>query len=629
MITPLRDPRLGRSCHKKTGGTFRVVFISDSNGLAYAVRHWEHTPLLLEQSLNRYFVDKNVEVHSICLGGWGFQHYSVIADAVLDEIQPDLVLFFVCANDSEIVLVEAETKSEMNEKLWGEESPLVKFIFTSGRRIAKRLQSVDVMIFSTALSDAPPLPRMNACWKQLASEHGWLFATSQDSFGNLPRERLAATKADGHPSPYVHHVFTTGVCRHLSETIYRGASTNHINVEDMIAPLLHRLDDVSVESMAFQAELFRIFDLLGQKSQQLERSLWAEDASGQAAALRATQLAIGEFTNQYLHQMGTISETLDHERHAIPMPTCISLDLVASKLLTVEAMDYTLGSLSESDLVELEPLEGAPVGEIRDMRKLLSDIRILITQLQRSCGQLQLTGWQKELEQEALFDAPPGIRTALVGLYGRLGINRSDRLFRIQSRKDELAGLVRRAIEVALRAVKRHSDLIDKYRSRDALQAVMQPLVALAPLMHSLNEIVNANQTSFQNIGYQGQQYWRWRDSPSVADAPHWRMDINIKTPNTSPVGLWIESVLPYGDLITYQFVSDATDDYVFTFPFTYQFTLKIAGSLEAANVSNCKLTAHPSGVEISISEWSQTAMFYRTRDVIRVSPEQLSLVKD
>ena len=623
MVTTLRDARLNRPCLPKTDSTLRVLFVSDSNGLSYAVRHWEHTPVLLEQYLNRLFVDRNVEVFNVSLGGWGFHHYASVIERTLDAVEPDLVLLFACSNDSEIHSLSGSPEVQA-KKQWDDEATLVRYLFATGARLAQRLASIDVMLFTVATSDNPPIPQMNKHLANLAADHNWVFATSRGLFGNLPPQRLAATETDGHPSAYVHHVCCTQICRVLSETIYRDESTNHLDIAAVFTPILNRLADVPVESCGFLQELVRVHDMAAQKIQQLDRALWNEDAPRNAEQLRVLRALLCQLINYQIHVLGEISHSIGHETEAMQKSGLIPLELFNSRLVTVEAMDLVTEEVIKQDVASLKLFDGGPKGAPAEVPQLLTGVQEKLIQVRNVLSSLE------RRETPFAFSVPAGSSISketldsLQRVLAKINACRSDRLFRLQYRREEIRDLMHRSVQIGLRLLKRCQTVLTTNMTRETVVAIAQPIAALNSFLNDLSGLSNNNLPSQECAGYHGESYWRDSDSASFKDAMHWRFEVDITVDSVTALGIWVESVVPFGHFMDYQFVGPAKKRYVFSFPFTYQFALKIAPSAVDCTIGNPILTVEPIGLRLPLSEWSNIGGAYRTRDFIKIRREDL-----
>ena len=192
--------------------------------------------------MNRMLPWRNVEVINRSTGGMSFHHYALMTEQMLGDVQPDLIIYFVCSNDSEIHGLPLDVALEQTARLqWGEGSPLVAHLKASASARPRRRGTCPSSCSASTTSTCPARPRWTAC--SAASRVSWGGSTRRlrGRLDTLPMERLVATDTDHHPSAYVHQVAVNEICLVLTRDMRIHTLKSEPDVPALVDELTGRL----------------------------------------------------------------------------------------------------------------------------------------------------------------------------------------------------------------------------------------------------------------------------------------------------------------------------------------------------------------------------------------------------
>jgi hypothetical protein len=605
----LQDLRLGRPRLAKTERTFRVLLLGDSVAMPQGVSAEQGVAFLLEQAVSRMMPGADVEVVNPSVGGMSFHHYALLAQANVDSLKPDLIVFCLCPNDSEINYTPLTADLEEAGKLqWGEGAALVQHLRLAARQLAPAIAAVPAILLGMNYLELPGAADMDRVLRGICDEVGWKYVTTRGRLDTLPRERLIASDIDHHPSGYVHQVAVNEICLAMTRDLRLHQKSPPPDVPAMLPPVLDRLAGVPVQSMAFRAELIRIVDSLTQKNNQLRKSPRASVFSQAIEELTAARTALIAILERHADSSAIISRLRGHELNGVPQEDFPVAMFQRMKLINACVHDVVGRHLAiDAALPFVTAGDEPPPGREED---LLLQVQQLIPQLASSCKMTRDSAVRRETAVDTA-GLPAPLASAIDRVADLLDAAHRDGVCRAEQRRSDVEQLLGDAAAYG-------QSLVDRARADLTAGGVRRRAAARA--LHQFIQVVQLFKgTQFQlgKLGTDGKAFWSPQPWEGAECAPRWTLEVEISSDRRNAVGLWVESITPAGFFADYQQTSPGGSRYAYTFPHCNEFFLKLAGS---APFTVGKATLSDGRQTIDAS-WIQRAPHYhRGKEIIRAT---------
>lgn len=198
----------------KPDGVFRVLVLGDSMVFGSGVRPDETIPAHMERILNQ---KQGMAVYHVL--NFGRVGYSVmdllpLYDQTARLFSPDLVVLILCNNDAEVVGVQ-ENYYEHCVEIWKPESASWPFFLDSFSSICKAIDPVPLIVGYYGLANDTVADSAVARLSDMCRKRGLSFLNLQEKVKWVPDHRARASRADGHPSGFVHRIAAIEICKEL------------------------------------------------------------------------------------------------------------------------------------------------------------------------------------------------------------------------------------------------------------------------------------------------------------------------------------------------------------------------------------------------------------------------------
>jgi hypothetical protein len=589
------------------------MFLGDSTAMPQGVRAEEGTAFLLEQALARMLPGANTEVINRSVGGFNFHHYALQLTELLSETKPDLVVFFVCPNDSELHYLPLDASLESTARLqWAAGSPLLAHLDASARRASAALGDTPAILFGINYLDMPGAADMDSALRSVAECHRLHYATTRGRLDTLPMERLVATDADHHPSAYVHMVAVNEICLKLTRDLrVHQQHAEPLDAPSLVAELCGRMTAIPVQSAAFQAELLRTIDLLTQKANHLRKGLRASELHGTISHLSAARSALLAVLSRLSDELGAVVRQRGHE-HGLIVPDEFPLEMYQRiKLLNARVHDTLARNLDTDPAlpwVDAGP-EPSPPGQ---EKALLQQLTTTVANLRDLSARLRTLGHPNSLP-DAISSLPPELSRAVTPLWSHVVSAGRELLVRAESRQRDAVALIDEAVSHG-------ADLAR--RAPAALAAGGLRKRAIARSMHQYIDALQLLQGGYFQLPathVPGHTFWTPADWDGAEHAPQWRCKLSVSAERTTAIGLWVDSITPSGFFADYQQVPAGPSTFTLTFPHTREFFLKLSASAPFT-LSALALTDGVTDIP-AVAMTQRSPAFWRSNDILKVSP--------
>lgn len=548
----------------------------------------EGTAFLLEQSLARMLIGMNVEVINRSVGGMSFHHYALMTEKLVGEIAPDLVVYFVCGNDSEMHYLPLGLSADAAAELqWGEQSPLVAHLRASAKRSADVLKRTKTpgILFGINYLDVPGAAEMDRVLRGLAEETGMRYATTRGRLDTLPHERLVATDSDHHPSGYVHQVAVNEICLVLTRDLRVHEKSREIGVGELLKRLVDRLVMLPMQAGGFQMELLRVIDLLTQKGNHLRKSPRATSFDREIGELSAARAGLLACLDRYSDTLGGIARLRHQELNMLALDEWPLEMFQRVKLLNAQVHD-TLSLHLERD-AKLPWVDAGEEPKAGMETQLLAQVEAATAQVANIADSLRELTAPSEAGP-AITSLPGEIRQSVERVWSHIVNGGRDALVRAEIRQEKVIAVLREAAEYGADLLKRARQAISAggLRRRAAVRSLSQYMGMLGNFQGSY---FNLPQTHIADHKFWSPQEWE-----GIEHAPRWTVDVEMTTDSSTAVGLWVDAVTPAAFYADYQQTSVGPGKYRFTFPHVREFHLKRCASATSFNVNGEPIVRTP-----------------------------------